>query len=233
MSGDALILQPLAEARPRAACFDWSHVSGGAVVGIGVAVGLPMGLLVSFALLTLVFFVPLAHADGLLYVDHLAVYDATGRQVGSAWPVSDAVWLGERGYYLVVEFRLGTTPVVVPLRPHWTDPDGFETSWLRFPNPGCTGAPMVHAFPGLSPFTTLTPITAVAGPRSTVYVQSGPIVQRTVRSTLDGQGVCADHAPQTGRVAVLKATTTHLADYFVPPFTTRTRGRTPVPREVP
>lgn len=198
-----------------------------------------MGLLVSLALLTLVFFVPLAHADGLLYVDHLAVYDATGKQVGSAWPVSDAIWHGEWAYYLVVEFRLGTTPIMVELRPHWTDPEGFETTWLRFPNPGCTGAPMVDAYPaayrasGFSPFSTVSPMTAVVGPRSTVYVQSGPIRERTARSTRDGQGVCDDHEPRTWGMAVLKATTTHLADYFVPPFTTRTRGRTPVPRGTP
>ena len=36
--------------------------------------------------LVLMLVAPLAHADTLLYVDHLAVYDATGRQVGIAWP---------------------------------------------------------------------------------------------------------------------------------------------------
>lgn len=32
-----------------------------------------------------------AEADRLLYVDHLAVYDATGRRIGSAWPTSRGV----------------------------------------------------------------------------------------------------------------------------------------------
>jgi hypothetical protein len=197
-----------------------------------------MGLLVSLAFLIVVLVTPAAHADGLLYVDHLAVYDATGRQIGSAWPASDAMWQGHQVDYLVVEFRLSGQPAVVVLQPHWIEPNGFQTSFLYFPNPGCTGVPMVNAEPGayrmggLGPFTTESLITAVFGPRSTVYVQSGPVSDRTVVSQRNAQGVCRED-PHTLRAAALKATTTHLADHFVPPFTIRTRGSTPVPRRAP
>lgn len=178
------------------------------------------------AVLVLALLAPAAQADRLLYVDDLAVYDATGRQVGSAWPTSDAVWLGELASYLVVEFRLGSTPVIVRLRPHWVDPDGFETTWLRFPNRGCTGQTLVDAYWGEG----MNRFTAVAGPRSTVYVQSGPVRERTARSSRNSEGVCENHEPLTHGMAPLRATLVHLADHFVPPFTTRTRGQTPVPR---
>lgn len=178
----------------------------------------PMGPLVSLAsLLALVFLAPAVHADTLLYADHLAVYDGTGRQVGSSWPTST----GED--FTFVEFRLGSTPVIVHLRR-----DGFVSTWLRFSNPGCTGQARVDAFEG-----ELYRYTAVVGPRKTVWVQSGTVRARTARSTLAPDGVCHDHDPIRDLSAPVKATAVDLADYFVPPFTTRTRARTPVPGVAP
>ena len=171
---------------------------------------------------------PAAHADGLLYVDRLTVHDSTGAQVGSAWPMSDAMWLGGPGFDIVVEFRAGSTPVIVQLRKPWFPPAGFQSIPMRFSSPGCRGSALLDAFrDGMTPFS------AVTGPRNTVYIQSGPVRQRTARSSRNWDGVCEDHEAQTRSMALMSATTTHLNDYFVPPFTVRTRGTTPVARETP
>jgi hypothetical protein len=72
----------------------------------------------------------------------------------------------------------------------------------------------------------LYPSTAVAGASATVYLQSGPLRARTIRSTLTTPGGCLDHdVPYRADTVALKATTLNLADHFVPPFTTATRGR--------
>jgi hypothetical protein len=157
-----------------------------------------------------------ARAATLVYAEKIIIQDGAGRQVGSAWPT------GHAGI-LYAEFRIGSRPVIVAL-----GADGFGASFLRFSEPGCAGPPMVGAFEG-----ELYPYTAVAGPRSTVYIQSGPVAVRTTRSTLTSDGVCIDHEPFEDFMAILKATSTNLADHFVPPFTIRTIGRTPVPPATP
>src|SRR5687768_7292076 len=67
--------------------------------------------------LVLVLIPPIAHADTLLYVDRFSVHDATGARIGTASPVSDAVWRADAGFYMTVEFRLGGTPVIARWRP--------------------------------------------------------------------------------------------------------------------
>jgi hypothetical protein len=172
------------------------------------------------AAVVLVLAAPIAQADTLLYVDHLGVYDANGTRIGSAWPRDDA-WLAA-GFSepMVVEFRLRSMPIVALF-----NPTGFESPPLYFTNAGCTGDMLIDPFWGR--------FTAVAGARSTVYVQSGPIRELIARSTRLKSGVCRDHAPITHGFGVLRATETDLADHFVPPFTIRTRARTRVPVGAP
>src|SRR5688572_22862691 len=90
--------------------------------------------------------VPHVRADGLLYADDLVVVDGTGRQVGSAWPVSDYGWIQQGAYHMAVEFRLGSIPVIVHLHPYWFGPDGFMPPDLRFSNPGCTGQLLIGGY---------------------------------------------------------------------------------------
>ena len=122
-----------------------------------------------------------------------------------------------------VEFRYGSVPVIVRV---W--PDRFYQDLLRFTGRGCTGHPLKSALEG-----ELYRYTAVAGPRSTVYVQSGAVRARTTRSTLTADGVCHDHSADQDLTVPMRATDINLADHFVPPFTTRTRGRTAVPLTAP
>ena len=199
--------------------------------GTGVAKCQTMTRKLSFlAGLVVLLLAAAAEADRLLYVHHLAVYDATGRRIGSAWPISNDVWVGNHpNNVMVLEFRLRDIPVIVRFRADSTEGSaGFESDWLQFSQRGCTGKPLV------SMFERSEPVTAVAGPRSTVYIQSGPIGERTVRSTRNNDGLCADRAPRTiARMVPLRATEVHLADHFVPPFTIETRARTLVPRVAP
>ena len=189
----------------------------------------PMTSLAAFLAACLVpLLAPDAHADGLLYADRLAVYDSTGTQVGSAWPMSEVVWKGFPGHGVVVEFRVESTPVIVRLRKPWSPPAGFQPVPVRFSSPGCRGSALLDANE-----EDMTPFTAVTGPRNTVYIQSGPVRQRTARSIRSWDGVCEDTVPLTWEMALMSATRTHLNDYFVPPFTIRTRGTTPVPRRAP
>ena len=188
-----------------------------------------MPLLASLlAVLALALIAPLAHADTLLYVDHLAVYDATGRQVGTAWPVSDDVWLGDPPRHVVVEFRLGSRPVMVRLQPPGLKPDGFASDQVDFSNPGCTGDVMID--PSLS-----NGLSAVVGPRSTVYVKASRIEERIVESYRSDRGVCTNYDinEPAHEVIPLRSTGIDLADHFVPPFTIRTRGTTLVPLVAP
>jgi hypothetical protein len=173
------------------------------------------------ALLVLVLLAPAAQAgergDALVYADHLAVYDGFGTQVGSSWVPSDGFFPGVG--FMYVEFRHGSTPVIVRLRT-----DGFQFDAVRFSQRGCTGDALFDADWYHS---------AVAAPHGTVYLHAGPLRQRTVKSTLNTRGRCITHEPYRANTVPLMATTVHLADYFVPPFVTRTRGRTPVPRGAP
>lgn len=172
-----------------------------------------MAPLVSLAsLLALVLLAPAVHADTLLYADHLAVYDGAGRQMGSAWPSSN-------GTLTYVEFRIGSMPVIIRVFP-----DEIQSWVLRFPNPGCTGQARADALEG-----ELYRYTEVVGPRKTVWVQSGTVAVRTSRSTLAPDGICHNHDPISDLSVPVKTTGVDLVDYFVPPFTTRTRARTPVP----
>jgi hypothetical protein len=159
---------------------------------------------------------PAVDADTLFYVDRVTIHDANGRLVGTASPATPEV----------VEFRRGSTPVIVVVRP-----DGFLRSYVQFANPGCAGQPLV--FPSIWPGEILYRYTAVAGPRSTVYVQSGAFRMWTRRSTLTLDGTCIDHEPQRGLAAAMTATDVNLADEFVPPFTTRTRAGDVVPLTAP
>jgi hypothetical protein len=169
-----------------------------------------------------------AEAETLLYVDRLAVYDSTGRQIGNAWPASDDAWLGHRQRHMVVEFRFGTRPAMVRLQRKLFTPDGFAADWLTFSGPGCTGDVMIDP-------SFFNGSTAVAGPRSTVYVKSGPMEVRIVGSLLSDRGVCTnyDDDEPAHEVIPLRTTGIDLADHFVPPFTVQTRGATPVPRVTP
>jgi hypothetical protein len=177
-----------------------------------------MGLLVgAAALLAVALLAPAAAADTLFYADRLTVHDANGRMVGSAWPASGGMNV------IIVEFRRGSTPVIVGVRP-----DGFIRGFLRFPNAGCTGQPLVDAFWG-----ELYRYTAVVGPRSTVYVQSGAVRMWTKRSTLTADGRCNDHEPSRDLAAAVTAIGVNLADEFMPPFTTRTTAGAAVPLTAP
>src|SRR5688500_15281419 len=157
--------------------------------------------------------VPHARADGLLYADDLIVVDGTGRQVGSAWPVSDYGWIQQGSYHMAVEFRLGTIPVIVHLHPYWFGPDGFMPPDLWFSGAGCTGQTLVDAYYAPSSIgwgEGWYRFNAVAGPRSTVYIQSGPIQTRTAKSRRTSEGgVCTDERT-THPMALLKPTEIHL-----------------------
>jgi hypothetical protein len=178
-------------------------------------------LLVASVLLVLP---PIVQAASLFYADRIAVYDATGRQVGSTWP--KWWWEGwdDVSDVIQVEFRLGTIPVQVNL----TDTTIETTRFMRFSGPGCTGRPLVDV-EGQEELR----VTAVLGPRRTVYVQSGPGRLRTARSTRAVRGDCLDHGPLRGNMFLLEATDVHLSDHFVPPFTLEAQGRTRVPRRAP
>jgi hypothetical protein len=169
-----------------------------------------------------------AQGDTLLYADRFAVYDATGRQIGNAWPTSDSVWRAYHPAHLVVEFRFARTPVMVRLQRALFTPDGFASEMLQFSEPGCTGAPMIDGrlWNGYS---------AVAGPRSTLYLKAADLEFRFVQSQLNEDGTCTNHGPNHPfhEVILLRMTDIDLADHFVPPFTVRTRGQTPVPRVTP
>jgi hypothetical protein len=169
-----------------------------------------------------------AQGDALLYADRFAVYDSTGRQIGNSWPTSDIVWRGLFPQHLVVEFRLARIPVMVRLQRALLTPDGFASDVLQFSERECAGAPMIDSgwWNGSN---------AVAGPRSTVYLQAGPLQPRQVRSQLTAGGTCRNHTAREPfhYTILLRATDIDLADYFVPPFAVRTRGQTPVPRVTP
>jgi hypothetical protein len=173
------------------------------------------------AVLVLFLLAPVVRADTLLYVERVAVHDANGRQVGSTWPTTwSPVWREVRWMY--VEFRVGSTPVTVTLRP-----DGFKFDALLFPQPGCTGQALVYAFP--QPL----PVVAQAAPRATVYVQSGGFRERMTRSFLNERARCIDREPLRVNTVPVRSTGVNLADEFVPPFTTRTRAGTAVPIGAP
>jgi hypothetical protein len=168
-------------------------------------------------ILVMLLAMPIAHADTLLYVDRLAVYDATGIQIGTAWPTGN-----DAHGSMVVEFRLGSRPIVLPFRENkFLSP---YLPYLRFEEPGCTGQLLIadpERWNGV-----------VVGPRWTVYVQSQPARERTARSYLTGKGVCTDRTV-THPMAGMQTTGVDLADHFVPPFTVQTRGRVPVPPGTP
>jgi hypothetical protein len=168
---------------------------------------------------------PTAQAQTLMYVDRLAVYDATGRQVGSAGPH----WGNSDGFsppYMEVKFRLGSIPVTVRLGENAI----YSTAFLRFSSPGCTGEVMLDEQGYFGRIGVDLPVTAVVGPRRTVYVQSGNIRLRTVRSTLIASGACSNLRGEPKlRSALLRATDIHLVDHFVPPFTIRGRVLERVP----
>jgi hypothetical protein len=182
-----------------------------------------MTFLIAIAALSVLLVAPIVHADNLLYADRFSVHDATGARIGTSSPVSDAVWRGDAGFYMTVEFRLGGTPVIARWRP-----SGFEGTWLRFPQRGCMGQVFLHADFSLE--TVSNGYSNIAGPRSTVYVETGPAVWRTMRSALPPTGVCQDTGTDTHFVVPARATSIHLADIFVPPFAIQTTGQTPVPR---
>jgi hypothetical protein len=177
-------------------------------------------------LLVLTVIAPAAHAHALLEASHMAIYDATGKQVGSPWPRAlGSAGNGERLFGLVyTAFRLGDTPVIVRL---YTN--RFHYDLVQFAQRGCTGQAMLQ-----TDWEGLYPLTAVAGASATLYRQSGPLRARTIRSTLTTPGGCIDHnVPYSADTVALKATTLNLADHFVPPFTTQTRGRRPIAPATP
>lgn len=180
-------------------------------------------LLIAIAALSVALGVPVVHADTLLYADRFSVHDATGARIGTSSPVSDAVWRRDAGYYMAVEFRLGGTPVIARWRP-----SGFEGTWLHFPQRGCMGQVFLSA--GFSHEAMANGYSNVGGPRSTVYIEMGPAVRRTMRSALLPSGVCQDNDPVAHLVVPARATEIHLAELFVPPFAVQTSGQTPVPR---
>src|SRR5688572_12316031 len=166
---------------------------------------------------------PIVQSATLFYADRVAVYDATGRQVGSTWPTWR--WGGGDGPDIIqVEFRLGTIPVQVTL----TDTTIEATRFMRFSGPGGPGEPLLDV-QGWEE----SRVPAVLGPRRTVYVQSGPGRLRTARSTRTVRGDCLDHRPLRDSMFLLRATDVHLIDHFVPPFTLEAQGRTRVPPGAP
>lgn len=182
----------------------------------------------ALAVLVMMLVAPMVHADTLWYVDRLSIHDATGRRIGNGWPASDDSWRGRHLTHTVVEFRLGSIPVMVRLQPPQVPPDGFAADPLEFSGPGCTGDVMIAP-------NYWNGRTAVAGPRSTVYLQAGRRTWRWVESSLSEKGVCRDYTPYppSTEVIPLRATDVHLADHFVPPFTIRTRSEMRVPRVAP
>ena len=166
---------------------------------------------------------PIVHAGSLFYVDLLSVHDATGRRIGNAWPTSNAVYDGVDPEVTVVEFRYGSTPVILRVK------KGFVPERVSFTQPGCTGQPLIHPWDRPLPMHDLA---AVAGRRRTLYLQSGEILDRTSRSSLSPEGECSDHAPRTAPFAAAEATI-DLADHFVRPFKVRTRAGAEVPRGAP
>jgi hypothetical protein len=167
---------------------------------------------------------PIVQAATLFYAERVAVYDATGTQVGSTWPKWS--WGGGDGApdVIQVEFRLGTIPVQVNVTQ-----TGIETTrFMRFSGAGCTGDPLIDV-----EGREESRVTAVLGPRRTVYIQSGPGRLRTARSTRTVSGDCLDHGPLRESMFLLEATNVHLSDHFVPPFTLEAQGRTRVPRGAP
>ena len=181
-----------------------------------------------FAGLVVLLLAAAAEADRLFYVDHLAVYDATGRRIGSAWPTSRGVYEGGGRESMTVEFRFGSKPTILPVTE-----DGFKPDFLLFTGRGCTGQTLINPRDQGQAEVILHHLTVVAGPRSTLYVQSGPLRDRTYRSYQSPHtGECTDQEPQSGALALARPLV-DLADHFVPPFSVRTRAGTAVPRGTP
>src|SRR5688572_18605559 len=130
-----------------------------------------------FAGIAVLLLAAVAEADRLLYVEHLAVYDATGRRIGSAWPTSRGVYEGSGRDSMAVEFRFGSKPTILPVTE-----DGFKPDFVLFTGRGCTGQTLINPTDEGQGEVKLHHLTAVAGPRSTLYVQSGPVRDRTFRS---------------------------------------------------
>src|SRR5688572_28148517 len=141
-----------------------------------------------------------AEADRLLYVEHLAVYDATGRKIGSVWPTSRGVYEGGGRESMAVEFRFGSKPTILPVTE-----DGFKPDFLLFSGRGCTGQTLINPADQGQAEVQLHHLTVVAGPRSTLYIQSGPVRDRTFRSYLSPHtGECTDQETRRGGLALAR-----------------------------
>jgi hypothetical protein len=178
--------------------------------------------------LAVLLFAAAAEADRLLYVQHLAVFDATGRRIGSAWPTSRGVYEGSGRESMAVEFRFGSKPTILPITE-----DGFKPDFLLFTGRGCTGQTLINPADQGQAAVQLHQLTAVAGPRSTLYIQSGPVRDRTFRSYLSPYtGECIDQEARSGAFVSARPVV-DLADHFIPPFSVRTRAGSAVPRGTP
>jgi hypothetical protein len=161
---------------------------------------------------------PSGAAPTLLRVNKLEVHDSTGKRVADISPNR-----ASRGN---VVLRIAADQLIfLTLDRQEIVLDGF----LFFPTTNCSGAPAIGDTNIGEGFYR---VGAVAGPRRTVFVQSGPFSEQWVRSYLDVDGRCQRSSP----FQVTSARGNRmmdLVDYFTPPFSLRAVAGTVVQPAAP
>jgi len=157
-----------------------------------------------------------ATSGGLASATTLGVYDSRGTKLGDADPAPDpstrVAFLTGAGRIFIVEVR----PTQL-----WGNAD------LYYEGDACTGRAFFR--PDLRS-NDLEPFTAVIGPRRTVFVGSGLAESRTWRSVrYNGGDICSTWSPVTTPAILAAPAGVDLADYFIPPFSVRPLGLSPVP----
>jgi hypothetical protein len=164
-------------------------------------------------------------AQALFRAADLAVYDSTGKRVGtlSKRAMARAQWQVE----VVLRTTSGHTVFLDVDRRGFVDAGRAKTVYFRTAD--CSGQPFVWAAGPGRPASTLI------GPRETLYVQTGLIRRLTMQSTLRSDGQCYRYFPPPPefevdeRFAAAKPLPIDLADYFTPPFALRATPGEPIP----
>lgn len=162
-----------------------------------------------------------ASAQVLFRADSLAVYDSTGKRVGTLTNSA-----GELAEVAEVVFRtVSGHTVFVRAYPSRLEGSGEDLWFARL---GCSGPPFVGGSEnGRQPSSVLF------GPRQTVYVQVGAFSRRTMWSYRLSDGRCVDYPGgrnvEGEEFAPAQRLGINLADYFTPPFALRATRGEPIP----
>lgn len=147
--------------------------------------------------------------------DGLAVYDSTGKTVGTLTNSGGIV-----AEVAEVVFRTGSGHnLFVRVYPSRLEGNPF----LWYAQPRCSGRPFIGGFE-----SGRQPTSFLLGPRQTVYVQAGAMSPRTMRSRLMPNGRCFDDDNDFEEFAPAQRLGINLADYFTPPFALRATPGEPI-----